>query len=55
LCGDLVDMGLPVEHGRAATLDHVAPRACGGSDHPDNLQLAHRDCNHAKADALPGA
>jgi 5-methylcytosine-specific restriction endonuclease McrA len=52
LCGDPVDMAVPLDDGRAITLDQVIPRAHGGSDHRDNLQLAHRDCNQAKADAL---
>jgi hypothetical protein len=42
LCGDPVDTTLPLEHGRAATSDHVIARAQGGSDHQDNLQLANR-------------
>jgi 5-methylcytosine-specific restriction endonuclease McrA len=46
-------MTLPVPHPRSATLDHVIPRAHGGSDHRDNLQLAHLECNQVKADALP--
>ncbi len=52
LCGEPVAMTLPLGCGRAATLDHVIPRAQGGSDHRDNLQLAHHDCNQAKADVI---
>lgn len=29
----------------APTLDHIQPRARGGSDDPENLRLACRDCN----------
>ena len=29
-------------------VDHVIPRAKGGSDHLDNLQLLGRACNRAK-------
>jgi len=29
----------------APTLDHIQPRARGGSDEPNNLRLACRDCN----------
>ena len=30
------------------TLDHILPRAGGGSDRPDNIATARRRCNHAK-------
>lgn len=30
------------------TLDHIRPRAKGGSDAPENLQLAHALCNKKK-------
>lgn len=29
-------------------IDHVVPKARGGSDHPDNLEPAHSDCNNYK-------
>ena len=29
-------------------VEHVKPRALGGSDELDNLALAHRSCNRAK-------
>jgi 5-methylcytosine-specific restriction endonuclease McrA len=29
-------------------LDHVIPRAHGGTDHPSNLKPAHRSCNGRK-------
>ena len=32
------------------TLDHIVPRAAGGSDRPDNIVAACRRCNHAKGD-----
>ena len=32
------------------TVDHVVPRALGGSHRIDNLALACRRCNHAKSD-----
>jgi 5-methylcytosine-specific restriction endonuclease McrA len=35
---------------RRPTLDHVRPRAKGGSDAPSNLQLAHAACNWIKGD-----
>lgn len=36
----------------AATLDHVVPRALGGSDGLENLQTAHRYCNIVKGSRL---
>lgn len=32
------------------TLDHVCPRSAGGSDLPDNLALACRNCNERRSD-----
>ncbi len=37
----------------SATIDHVMPRARGGSDHIGNMQLAHGRCNSAKWATLP--
>lgn len=37
------------------TVDHVTPVALGGSDSPDNLVAACRDCNAGKASTSPGA
>lgn len=31
-----------------ATIDHIQPRARGGSDEFENLQLAHAQCNKVK-------
>lgn len=36
-----------------ATIDHIVPRALGGSDRLDNLQLACKSCNHYKGAKLP--
>jgi 5-methylcytosine-specific restriction endonuclease McrA len=30
-------------------VDHIVPVACGGSDHPSNVQVLCEDCNLAKA------
>ena len=35
-----------------ATIDHVIPRSKGGTDRPDNLQLAHARCNKIKGNRL---
>lgn len=53
LCGTPVDLDIAVPDPWAATLDHIVARTRGGSDHPDNLQLAHKRCNEQKADDLP--
>jgi len=37
-----------------AVLDHVRPRAYGGTDDPSNLQAAHRSCNGRKGAAISG-
>lgn len=37
------------------TVDHVTPVALGGSDKPDNLVAACRDCNYGKASTSPDA
>lgn len=37
------------------TVDHVTPVALGGSDSPDNLVAACRDCNAGKASTSPDA
>jgi hypothetical protein len=37
------------------TVDHVTPVALGGSDAPDNLVAACRDCNYGKASTSPDA
>ncbi len=35
------------------TIDHIIPVALGGSDKPDNLVAACRDCNYGKASTSP--
>jgi 5-methylcytosine-specific restriction endonuclease McrA len=35
-------------------VDHITPRAYGGTDDPANLQAAHRSCNGRKSSQLPG-
>lgn len=37
------------------TIDHVLPVALGGSDKPDNLAAACRDCNAGKSSVAPGS
>lgn len=37
------------------TIDHVSPVALGGSDSPENLVAACRDCNYGKSSTSPDA
>lgn len=36
-----------------ATFDHLVPLSGGGEDSPENLVLAHYDCNQLKGDRMP--
>ena len=36
------------------TIDHIVPRAAGGPDVPENLQLTHARCNRVKGRVQPG-
>lgn len=46
-CGEAIDIGLPPNHARAFTADHVEPLANGGALLGE-LQPMHRDCNARK-------
>lgn len=48
ICGDPVDLDAPPNQLDSPTLDHVVPRAAGGTDDLDNLRLAHLYCNSVK-------
>lgn len=37
------------------TFDHIIPRAAGGPDTPQNLQLAHARCNKIKGKSQKGS
>lgn len=49
-CGVPAGLGVAQLH-----IDHVAPRALGGSDHESNLVAACRDCNLGKGATVPSA
>lgn len=34
------------------SVDHRVPRARGGTNEPENLQLAHLHCNQVKSDRI---
>lgn len=53
ICGGPVDMSLRKADSRmCASIDHIVPRAHGGTNDPANLQLAHLQCNAVKSDRL---
>lgn len=55
ICGKPVDMALRrYDEGGAwcASVDHIIPRARGGTHDPENLQLAHLYCNQVKSDRV---
>lgn len=43
ICGWVIPVG-------QETIDHIVPRTAGGHKTKDNLRLAHRGCNHARAE-----
>lgn len=47
-CGEPIDLGLSGYHQYGPTVDHIVPVTHGGTDHPTNLQPAHRACNLRK-------
>ncbi|WP_152203638.1 HNH endonuclease [Georgenia thermotolerans] len=51
ICGDPVDMTLRYPDGMCPSIDHVIPRAKGGTNDPENLALAHMQCNRIKSDS----
>ena len=55
LCNKRVGKSYDFRHPRGAVLDHIVPRSLGGSDNPENLQLAHRICNAYKSADVWGA
>jgi 5-methylcytosine-specific restriction endonuclease McrA len=53
ICGQLVDLGLSRADGlMCPSIDHIIPRARGGTHDPANLQLAHLYCNMVKSDRV---
>lgn len=45
LCGKPIDTALPRTHRWGLTVDHVTPRALGGTNDLANLRPAHSVCN----------
>lgn len=52
ICGQYVDKTLKTPHPMSAEIDHIYPKAKGGKDTLDNLQLTHRQCNRQKSDKI---
>ena len=53
VCGGEVDRAAPPGAPGSPTIDHVLPRARGGTSEPANLRLAHRRCNGQRGSRLP--
>lgn len=51
ICHDPVDMTATAPDPMRPSVDHVVPRARGGSNDPSNLALAHLSCNQIKSDS----
>lgn len=49
LCGEPIDMNLPIRHRRAFTLDHIVAIARGGHELGES-RPAHRACNSSRGD-----
>lgn len=55
ICGDFMNqppkkLGDISQHGEDPSVDHIIPKARGGTDKIENLQLVHYFCNWAKGD-----
>lgn len=52
ICGTDVDLSISWPDPQCPSVDHIIPRAKGGTNDPKNLQLAHMNCNSGKRDHL---
>jgi 5-methylcytosine-specific restriction endonuclease McrA len=46
--------GKKIEGMKDASVDHIVPLSRGGRDAPDNMQIAHKECNVRKGDKIYG-
>lgn len=54
ICREPIDYSLPYLHPLSFVVDHIIPLNRGGKDILENKQAAHRGCNRAKSDKMPG-
>lgn len=53
LCGNSVDVDARFPDRQSPSRDHIIPLSRGGSDLPENVQLAHLGCNMDKGASVP--
>ncbi len=54
ICGKRVGRSYASPHPRSASLDHIEQLSLGGKHAPENVQLAHLDCNVRKGNRAAG-
>lgn len=54
ICEQPIDYTLHYLDPMAYVVDHIVPLARGGADELANKAAAHRSCNRAKSDKMPG-
>ena len=52
ICGEPVDPNAKYPDMRCASLDHIKPLSLGGSHTPENVRLAHFDCNSFRGNGV---
>lgn len=52
ICCQPIDLSIKAPDQRSVSIDHIVPRALGGTNDPANAQLAHRHCNQRKGTRL---
>lgn len=52
ICSEPIDLGLKFPNSKSMSIDHIIPWSMGGTDDPENLQVAHLSCNNQKQDRV---